>query len=178
MSVSPDIAVPDLAVRPHSLPDPSTDPDRPRPPRRSDVGSELDDLPDLETSKAVIDRWVEELSAAGALDEATTDVFERLIDDWAARLRQRLLQDRLDREVQDGVLQAEAKAAAARALLDAARAEREHDFALASLTAARRRSPEGAAAATALPDRPAQGPEAAAGPPAPDLAARPDQSST
>ena len=116
--------------------------------------TELADLPDLRTGKAVIDRWVDELLAADALDEATTDVFERLIDDWADRFRQRLLQDSLDRESQAEVLQAEARGAEARARLDRKRAEREHAYALDALEAARR----GARTEPVAPQTPPDGP--------------------
>jgi hypothetical protein len=106
-----------------------------------ELRTELADLPDLAAGKAVIDRWVHELLAAGALDEATTDVFERLVDDWADRFRQRLAQDSLDQAAHADELQAEARAAAARAQLVRERAEREYAFALAALEAVRRGAP-------------------------------------
>ena len=118
--------------------------------------TELADLPDLPTGKAVIDRWVDDLLAADALDEATTDVFERLIDDWADRFRQRLLQDSLDREAHAEQLQAEARGAEARGRLDRKRAEREHAHALDALEVARR----GMRAAAVAPHSPPDGPPA------------------
>ena len=55
------------------------------------------EAPDLRAAKAEIDQWVEVLVRAGALDEATTDVFERLVDDWARQHRATLDSSRLDR---------------------------------------------------------------------------------
>jgi hypothetical protein len=51
-----------------------TDPDAP--------GAPILDAPTLDAAKAVIDRWVAELTAQGAIDEGTTDLFERYVDDW------------------------------------------------------------------------------------------------
>jgi hypothetical protein len=118
--------------------------------------TELDDVPDLRTGRAVIDRWVDELVAADALDEATTDVFERLIDDWADRFRQRLLQDSLDQESQAELLQAEARGAEARARLDRKRAEREYAYAVDALEAARRAGRTELVAPQSPPDGPEQ----------------------
>lgn len=123
--------------------------------------TELVDLPDLRTGKAVIDRWVDELLAADALDEATTDVFERLIDDWADRFRQRLLQDSLDLEAHAEQLQAEARGAEARARLDRKRAEREHAYALDALEVARRGTRVEPVVPPSPPDGAPQGPEVA-----------------
>lgn len=137
--------------------------------------TELADLPDLRTGKAVIDRWVDELLAADALDEVTTDVFERLIDDWADRFRQRLLQDSLDREAQAEASQAAARAEAAGALLVRRRAEREYAFALAELEAVRRRARTLPVDPGTPPDGPWQGREVpGTTSTAPDLADQPE----
>ena len=158
---------PTLVPVPTPAPPADAPPEQQDHPRGDWPRTELADLPDLRTGKAVIDRWVDELLAADALDEATTDVFERLIDDWADRFRRRLLQDSLDRAAHADLLQAEARGEAARALLGRRRAEREYAVALAALEAARQapqaRTDEIGTSAEGRPD-PA-GPPDAVGPP-------------
>jgi hypothetical protein len=56
------------------------------------------DAPTLDAAKAEIDRWVAELTAQGAIDEGTTDLFERYVDDWRDRQLAVLDTRRIERE--------------------------------------------------------------------------------
>ena len=105
--------------------------------RRRTVEPVSVEAPDLRAGKAEIDRWVEELHRAGALDEATTDVFERLIDDWARQHRATLDSHRLDRLRYTDELIADAVSDVSRRDLERHRAQREYAVARAALEALR-----------------------------------------
>lgn len=104
------------------------------------------EAPDRARAKAEIDRWVDELHRAGALDEATLDVFERLIDDWVRQHHTLLEAHRLDQGQVHGRLRAEVLAEISRRDLIRRRAEREYERARAALEAHRGAQPGSTAA--------------------------------
>ena len=95
--------------------------------------------------QAEVDAWVAELAARGALDEATTDVFERVVDDWVREQLAALESGRVERQALHARLEAEAEAELVRREQVLRRAEREHATVQAALDRARGAAPPSSA---------------------------------
>lgn len=89
--------------------------------------------PEDARAKAELDRWIDELHRAGALDEATLDVAERLIDGWARQHRAVLETELLDRLGRGEARRSEAGGEQSRRDLERRRAEKEYAAASAAL---------------------------------------------